>query len=82
MVYEFDAGVVNAIADSMIRNRITSGAFPAGATLFNITAQQREDIWNLMEARGAGDWGKYYLQDAYTDQHEVALSGSSDKIRY
>ena len=80
--YEFDAGIVNAIADSMVRNRITAGAFPAGSTLFTITAQQREDLWNLMESRGAGDWGKYYLQDAYTDQHEVALSGSSDKIRY
>ncbi len=80
--YEYDAGVVNAIADSMIRNRITSGAFPAGSTLFNITAQQREDLWSLMESRGAGDWKKYYLQDGYTDQHEVALTGSSDKVRY
>lgn len=80
--YEFDARIVNAIADSMIRNRITSGAFPAGSTLFNISADQREAIWNLMESRGAGDWANYYLQDAYTDQHEVALSGSSEKIRY
>ena len=80
--YEFDANIVNSIADSMIRNRITSGVFPAGSTLFNITTEQRESLWNLMESRGAGDWGKHYLQDGYTDQHEVALTGSSDKIRY
>lgn len=80
--YEFDAGFTNAIADSMIRNRITAGVYPAGSTLFTLSQTQRDQLWSLMESRGAGDWGQYYLQDASTDQHEVSLSGSSEKIRY
>jgi TonB-linked SusC/RagA family outer membrane protein len=80
--YEFAAGYTNALLDSMIRNRITSGAFPAGTTLQTLTADQRESLWSLMEQRGAGNWGDYYLQDASTDQHEISLSGSSEKIRY
>lgn len=80
--YELAAGYTNALLDSMIRNRINAGLFPAGTTLQTLSADQRESLWSLMEARGAGDWGKHYLQNSNTDLHELSLSGSSDKIRF
>lgn len=80
--YEFAAGFTNALVDSMIRNRIASGVFPAGTTLATLSNNDREALWSLLESRGAGDWAKYYLQNSYTDMHELSMSGSSDKIRY
>lgn len=80
--YEFDAGIVNPIMDSMIRNRITAGQFLVGTTLFNMEAGARRNLWNIAESRGAGDWSKYYLQNGKTVQHEMSLSGASDKIKY
>jgi TonB-linked SusC/RagA family outer membrane protein len=80
--YEFDARYTNPYLDSMISNRVTSGVLPASSTLFNMTAAQREDLWNLLESRGPGDWTDYLLQDADVMTHEIALSGSSDKFKY
>jgi TonB-linked SusC/RagA family outer membrane protein len=81
--YEFEGGYKNSVVDSMITNRITSGALPAGATLFNLTDEQRNDIWNLAASRGAGDWRNYMLQKGKVVSHEVSVSGAaSEKFRY
>ncbi len=80
--YEYDARVVNPIVDSMIANRIAAGQLAAGSTLFTISADQRAALWELAASRGAGDWRNYYLQKGKTEQHELSLSGASDKIRY
>ena len=81
--YEFEGNSVNPILDSMIRNRITSGAFPAGSTLFNISAEQRQALWDLATSRGAGNWQDYLLNnDARVINHEIAVSGGADKFRY
>ncbi len=80
--YEFEAGFVNSILDSMVKNRITAGIFPATATLFNLDQATRQNLWNLASSRGAGDWANFYLQKGKTVQHELSLSGASEKIKY
>ncbi|MEI6263988.1 MAG: TonB-dependent receptor [Sphingobacteriia bacterium] len=80
--FEFEAGLVNPIIDSMILNRRTLGQLPATATLFNITPDQRQGLWDLASSRGAGDWRNYYLQNAKTESHEVSISGATDKMKY
>ena len=80
--YEFGLGYTNPILDSMITNR-RGNSLPTTATLLNITPQQRQALWDLSGSRGVGDWTKEYLnQAAGSEQHELSLSGSSDKIRY
>lgn len=80
--YEFAGGVSNPILDTMIQNRMTSGAFPANSTLFTISDAQRQALWALAESRGAGDWRDALLQDATLTSHEIALSGGGDKVKY
>jgi TonB-linked SusC/RagA family outer membrane protein len=80
--YEFEGNIVNPILDSMINNRITSGAFPAGSTLFNLSSAQRQSLWDLTESRGAKNWADYLLRDAQLINHEVSVSGSSNKFKY
>lgn len=80
--WEFDAALTNPIVDSMISNRISSGQFPAGSTLFNLSSAQRQGIWDLASSRGAGDWRNFYLQDGKTESHEVSISGATEKMKY
>lgn len=80
--WEFDAAITNPILDSMITNRKGSGAFPATATLFNLSPDQRQGLWDLAASRGAGDWRNYYLQNAKTESHEISISGANEKMKY
>ena len=80
--YEFEGNKSNPIIDSMLQNRIASGAFPTGSNLFNISNSQREDLWSLIESRAPRNWSDYLLQDAKLIRHEVSVSGSGDKFRY
>jgi len=80
--YEYEFQWQNPILDTMIANRISSGALPAGSDLFSITDAQRQDLWNTAAARGAGNWRDHLLENATTTTHEIALSGSGDKVKY
>lgn len=80
--YEFEARASNRYLDSMIANRVASGAFPTGSTLFTITEQQRLALWDLLESRGAGNWDDYFLQTGRLARHELSLSGGADKFKY
>ncbi len=80
--WEYAAGLVNPIIDSMINNRKASGALPATATLFNLSDDQRNGLWDLATSRGAGDWKNFYLQNASTESHEISISGATDKMKY
>lgn len=80
--YELAAGITNPIIDSMIANRKTSGQFPGSATLFSLTGDQRQSLWDLAMTRGAGDWRNFYLQTGKTESHEISISGASDKMKY
>ncbi len=80
--YEFEGKYTNGLLDTMISNRKASGVFPATATLFNISAADRQGLWDLLQSRGAGDWSKYLLREAITKTHEIALSGSAEKFKY
>ena len=60
--YEFEAGFTNQYLDSMISNRVASGAFTAGSNLFNLSEQNRTGLWDLLENRSVGDWSQYLLQ--------------------
>lgn len=81
--YEYEAGFTNQYLDTMILNRIASGAFAAGSDLFNLSEQNRTGLWDLLESRSVGDWSQYLLQkNANVQTHEIAVSGSSDKFRY
>lgn len=80
--YEFEGNKSNPIIDSMIQNRVAGGVLPSGSNLFNISADQRGSIWDLIESRAPGNWADYLLQDAKLVKHEVAVSGSGDKFRY
>ena len=59
--WEYAAGLVNPIIDSMIVAR-RGTTLPAGATLASITDAQRSDLWNLMVSRAPSNWLDYYLQ--------------------
>ena len=80
--YEFEGNIVNPILDSMIRNRITSGLFPQGSTLFSLSPSQRQDLWDLTASRGPKNWADILTPDGRIRTHEVALSGSADKFNY
>ncbi len=80
--YEYELEYQNPLIDSMITNRITSGAFPAGADLFNLTAAQRQGLWDLAASRGAGNWRDVLLQKAVAKTHELSLSGGAEKVKY
>jgi TonB-linked SusC/RagA family outer membrane protein len=80
--YEYEGNYVNPILDSMISNRVASGTFPAGTSLFTLNTNQRQDLWDLTNSRSAGDWGNYLLQKGRLVSHEVAINGASDKFRY
>ena len=80
--YEFEGNIVNPILDSMIKNRVTNGMFPAGSTLFSLTPTQRQDIWDLTASRGPKSWADILTPDGRVRTHEVALSGSDDKFNY
>jgi TonB-linked SusC/RagA family outer membrane protein len=80
--YEYDAKFQDPTIDSMISNRVATGALPSTATLFNITDAQRQNLWNLATSRGAGDWSKYLFQNATMKTQELSLSGGADKITY
>lgn len=80
--YELEGNIVNPILDTMIRNRISDGTFPAGSTLFTLSPTQREDLWNLTASRAPKDWADILLPEGRVRTHEVALSGSDDKFNY
>ncbi len=81
--YEYEGNYVNPIVDSMVRNRVTAGTFPAGSTLFSLNDQQRQSIWDLVNQRAPeGGWEPVLFQDAVTKTHELSASGASDKFRY
>jgi len=80
--YEYEGNFTNPILDSMIANRIASGTFPSGSTLFTLNDAQRGDLWNLATSRGANDWSDYLLQKGRMYKHEVSVSGASDKFHY
>ncbi len=82
MEYEYGGKFTNPYLDTMIGNRVGSGVFPANSTLFSISAAQREELWNLLESRGPGDWTDYLLQDGDLMSHELSVSGGSDKLKY
>jgi TonB-linked SusC/RagA family outer membrane protein len=79
---EYEGNKSNPIVDSMIQNRVAAGVFPGGSNLFNLTPSQREDLWNTIDSRAPRNWADYLLQDGKIVSHEVAVSGSSDKIKY
>ena len=79
--YEFGANNKNPVLDSMITSRVTSGALPAGSTLFNITDAQRNGLYDLLVSRQA-DWNKVLMRNATMRTHEVSLQGGADKFRY
>lgn len=80
---EFEGGYVNPILDSMIINRIGTGALPTGSTLFTISQDQRQALWNLVNNRGpVGGWEPALLRDAITKTHQITLNGSGDKFKY
>lgn len=80
--FEFEGNKSNPIIDSMIANRVTSGAFPSGSTLFTLSAAQREDLWSLIESRAPKSWSDVLMPEGTLTSHEVSVSGSSDKFRY
>jgi len=80
--YEYEVKYQDPTIDSMITNRIGTGAFAAGSTLFNITAAQRQGLWDLASARGAGDWSQYLFQNATSQTNELSLAGGDEKITY
>ncbi|MDB5230873.1 MAG: TonB-dependent receptor SusC [Chitinophagaceae bacterium] len=79
--YEYEGQYTNGLLDTMINNRKASGAFPAGATLFNIPEAQRQDLWNTLISRSS-NWEDLLFQNAITKSHEIALSGAEGRIRY
>jgi len=80
--YEYEVGFQNPTIDSMITDRVNTGALPTGATLFNVTAAQRQNLWDVATSRGAGDWSQYLFQNAISQTNELSLSGGSDKLTY
>lgn len=79
--YEFEGGYVNELLDTMITNRINSGAYPAGTDLFTLSEDMRTDLWATAAGRGQ-DWRDYLFQKGIVQRHEVSLSAATDKVRY
>jgi TonB-linked SusC/RagA family outer membrane protein len=80
--YELEGNYTNPNLAALITSRISAGTLPTGSTIFNTSVANRQSLWDELISKGAGNWRDYYLRDAVTKTHEIALSGSSDKIRY
>ena len=84
--YEFEYGAINGYQNpnlaGLIATKVTAGSLPAGSTIFNVPADQRQSLWDELSAKGAGNWRNYYLHEATTKSHEISLSGGADKFHY
>ncbi|HLP37385.1 TonB-dependent receptor [Lacibacter sp.] len=80
--YEFERGYTNPYLSSLISRNITAGNLPAGSTLFNINAQQRQSLHDSLISKAPKSWKDVLLPTAQMKQHEVSISGSGDKFRY
>jgi len=81
--YEYETGTyTNPALISLINVGKTAGTLPANATLFNITPDQRQGLWNNLLAQG-NDWNDQFMRkNAATKTHEVSIAGGSDKFTY
>jgi len=75
--YEYDLGIENGY----ISDYLATNGFPKGATIFNITDTQRQDVWNALIAQ-SHDWQKTMLQDAKMSSHQISIGGSANKTNY
>jgi TonB-linked SusC/RagA family outer membrane protein len=80
--WEFERGYTNPYMTSLISAGITDKSLPAGSTLANITKDQREFLWRRLAAGAPSNWADFYLPTANMKQHEVSISGASDKFKY
>jgi len=80
--WEFERGYTNPYMSTLISAGIADKSLPAGSTLASITADQRLAFWNKLESASPKNWKDYYLPTANMKQHEVAISGASDKFKY
>ena len=80
--WEFEKGYVNPYMLSLITAGIADKTLPAGSTLANITADQRAAYWRILADGAPSNWADYLLPTANMKQHEVSISGASDKFKY
>ncbi|MEI9944132.1 MAG: SusC/RagA family TonB-linked outer membrane protein [Chitinophagaceae bacterium] len=80
--YEYEGKFSNPTLNAALATAITAGTFPAGSTLFTLSDAQRQTLWDLVESKGAGDWSDYLLQDGTSMNHEIAVSGATEKLKY
>jgi TonB-linked SusC/RagA family outer membrane protein len=80
--WEFERGYTNPYMTSLISAGITDKSLPAGSTLATITKDQREFLWRRLAAGAPSNWADFYLPTANMKQHEVSISGASDKFKY
>jgi TonB-linked SusC/RagA family outer membrane protein len=80
--FENDYGYTNPYMADLITAGITNKTLPAGSTLANITADQRLGLWDALAAGAPKNWRGIYLPTANMKQHEVSISGASDKFKY
>ena len=80
--WEFERGFTNQYMSGLISAGIADKSLPAGSTLANITKDQREFLWRRLAAGAPSNWADFYLPTANMKQHEVSISGASDKFKY
>ena len=80
--WEFEKGYTNPYMSSLIAAGIADKSLPAGSTLASLTLDQRQLYWRLLAKNAPSDWADYYLPTANMKQHEVSISGASDKFKY
>jgi TonB-linked SusC/RagA family outer membrane protein len=80
--WEFERGFTNQYMSGLISAGIADKSLPAGSTLANITKDQREFLWRRLAADAPSNWADFYLPTANMKQHEVSISGASDKFKY
>ena len=75
--YEYDLNYEN----SDFSNYLQTNNFPTTATLFNITAAQRQAGWNSLIAQ-SHNWENDILQKGDVIQNQLSVGGNTDKSSY
>ena len=75
--YEYDLGYEN----NEVGNYFARNNFPSTATLFNITPAERATLNDALLAQ-SHDWKKDLFRDGTVKEHQLGLSGATDKMHY
>jgi TonB-linked SusC/RagA family outer membrane protein len=75
--YEYDLGYENPY----IKRHLKSSGFPSSATIFNVTPEERQSVWNAIMAEDH-NWQDDILRTGRINSHQISSGGTTGKANY